>query len=65
MEPQQYWKEEVSSYWDFILGWSQRSGAKEEQGKSGFEKLLLCLEEDGRIGEAGWEMIRLVTFGRT
>ena len=64
VEENEYRKEQVSSYWDFVCGWSQRSIEEEGKRKCGFEKLLLCLEEDGRIGEAGWELIHNVNLAR-
>lgn len=50
--------EEVGTYWEFIVGkckYGVGSGVKMGEGK--FERLLLCLEEDGEVGEGTLELL--------
>lgn len=56
-------KEEIGTYWEFLVAWSKRDEIKREGKKGAFEKVLLCLEEDGETGEAAWEMINGVRLG--
>ncbi|KAH8659371.1 hypothetical protein BGZ60DRAFT_566919 [Tricladium varicosporioides] len=64
---QEKWKgspeEEISTYWEYILRWS-RGGVKAGGAmRSGYERVILCLEEDGKVGEAGWEFVGRVRSG--
>ncbi|KUJ15018.1 uncharacterized protein LY89DRAFT_128046 [Mollisia scopiformis] len=56
-------KEEVSTYWEFVGAWISESASNGKSEKGEFERVLLCLEEDGKVGEAGRELISNVKFG--
>lgn len=51
-------EDDVGTYWDFIVGKCKDgigSGVKVAEGP--FESLLLCLEEDGKVGEGTLELL--------
>jgi hypothetical protein len=51
-------EDEVGTYWEFIVGrckYGIEGGMK--MGKGKFESLLLCLEENGEVGEAALELV--------
>lgn len=49
--------EEVTTYFEFIMK-RCKNGVIEGRGKgNGSERLLLCLEEDGGVGEAALELL--------
>lgn len=54
-------EDEVGTYWEFIVGrckYGIEGGMK--MGKGKFESLLLCLEENGEVGEAALELVESV-----
>lgn len=51
-------EDEVGTYWDFIVGSCKCGiGGGMKMGEGKFERLLLCLEEDGDVGEGTLELL--------
>jgi hypothetical protein len=51
-------EDEVGTYWEFIVARCKYGiGGGMKMGKGKFERLLLCLEEDGEVGEAALELV--------
>ncbi|RDL35316.1 Uncharacterized protein BP5553_07247 [Venustampulla echinocandica] len=57
------WGEELGTYWEYVVRWSKGVVGGEGREKDDFERVLLCLEEDGRVGDAGSELLRSVRSG--
>jgi hypothetical protein len=62
-ESEPSWGEELGTYWEYVVGWSKGVVGGEGREKDDFERVLLCLEEDGGVGDAGSELLRSVRSG--